>query len=57
MTEEEKQEAMCKLYRRWRAKTDKKNDTPSWKAYELTIAGIDPDNVVLRQIDLFEVEK
>lgn len=51
------QEAMCLLYRKWRKKTDKKNDIPSWQAYELTLAGIDPDNVPARQIDLFEVNK
>lgn len=52
---EAEQKARCILYRRWRKKTDKKNDIPSWQAYELAIAGIDPDNVPARQIDLFEV--
>ena len=52
---EAEQKARCILYRKWRKKTDKKNDIPSWQAYELAIAGIDPDNVPARQIDLFEV--
>jgi len=46
------QEARCRLYRRWRAKTDKKNDIPSWQAYQLAIAGIDPRDVLERQIDM-----
>jgi hypothetical protein len=51
------QERLCKLYRSWRPKTDKKNDIPSWQAFQLTIAGIDPADVVLRQIKLSEVSK
>lgn len=50
---EEKRERVL-LYRKWRKKTDKKNDIPSWQAFELAIAGIDPDDVEPRQIDLFE---
>jgi hypothetical protein len=49
--QEIKERAM--LYRKWRARTDKKNDIPSWQAYELAIAGIDPDYVKPRQIELF----
>lgn len=45
-----------RLYRKWRTKTDKKNMIPSWQAYELAQAGIDPDNVPARQID-FMVEQ
>ena len=51
----EEQEKRCRLYRAWRPKTDKKNDIPAWQAYDLAIAGIDPDGVVERQIELFEV--
>lgn len=43
------------LYRKWRKKTDKKNDIPSWQAFQLAIAGIDPDDVPERQIEMFEV--
>lgn len=48
----EEQEARCRLYRAWRTKTDKKNDIPSWQAYQLAIAGIDPRDVLERQIDM-----
>lgn len=47
----DEQEARCRLYRKWRPKTDKKNDIPSWQAFDLAIAGIDPDDVQPRQID------
>lgn len=49
------QEAMCKLYRAWRPKTDKKNELTSREVYDLVLAGIEPENVKARQIDLFEV--
>ena len=42
------------LYRKWRPKTDKKNQVPEKQAFELAIAGIDPDDVPARQIE-FEV--
>lgn len=44
------------LYRKWRPKTDKKNQVPEKQAFDLAIAGIDPDDVEPRQIDLFEAE-
>jgi len=44
---ESEQKARCELYR--------KDMLPTWQAYELAIAGIDPDNVTERQIDMFEV--
>lgn len=50
------QEARCILYRRWRPKTDKKNGLKSFEAFSLSIAGINPDDVPARQIDLFEEE-
>lgn len=50
------QEAMCKLYRRWRPKTDKKNELLPREVYDLVIAGIEPENVEPRQIGMFEVE-
>ena len=50
------QEARCQLYRKWRPKTDKKDMLPTWQCYELAIAGIDPDNVPVRQIELFSEE-
>ena len=40
------------LYRRWRPKTDRKNQLPTWQAFELAIAGIDPADVVERQIEM-----
>lgn len=43
------------LYRKWRTKTDKKNQLPTWQAFELAIAGIDPDDVPARQIEM-EIE-
>ena len=52
-TEEKKSRVL--LYRKWRKKTDKKNDIPSWQAFDLAIAGIDPDDVPERQIEMFEV--
>ena len=42
--------ARVKLYRKWRPKTDKKNQLPTYQAFDLAIAGIDPDDVVERQI-------
>jgi len=47
------QENRCRLYRAWRKKTDRKNDIPSWQAFQLAIAGIDPADVEPRQIDMF----
>ena len=44
------------LYRKWRPKTDKKNEIPSYQAYELAIAGIDPDDIEPRQIDMFDID-
>jgi hypothetical protein len=49
------QEAKCLLYRKWRPKTDKKDPLTALEAFDLTNAGIDPDNVPARQIELFEV--
>lgn len=40
------------LYRKWRTKTDKKNQVPTWQAFELAIAGIDPEDVPARQIEM-----
>ena len=48
----EEQEARCLLYRKWRPKTDKKNQVPTWQAFQLAIAGIDPDDVEPRQIEM-----
>ena len=46
----------CELYRRWRPKTDKKNQVPTWQAYELAIAGIDPADVEPRQIEMTMID-
>ncbi len=48
----EEQEKRCRLYRKWRPKTDKKNMLPTVQAYDLAIAGIDPADVQERQIEL-----
>lgn len=49
---EDEQQARILLYRKWRPKTDKKNQLPTWQAFELAIAGIDPADVVERQIEM-----
>jgi hypothetical protein len=53
-TDEERLER-AKLYRRWRPVTEtkksKRDELPSWQAYELAIAGINPDDVEPRQIE------
>lgn len=49
----ETQEARCLLYRKWRSKTDKKDMLPTYQAYDLAIAGIDPADVEVRQVDMF----
>lgn len=49
-TEEKK--ARILLYRKWRPKTDKKNQLPTYQAFDLAIAGIDPADVVERQIEM-----
>jgi hypothetical protein len=43
----------AKLYRKWRSKTDKKDMIPTYQAYDLAIAGIDPADVEVRQVDMF----
>jgi hypothetical protein len=48
---EAEQLARVALYRRWRNKTDVKNDIPSKQAYDLAIAGIEPKDVPIRQVD------
>lgn len=48
----EEQKARVMLYRKWRPKTDKKNQLPTWQAFELAIAGIDPADVVELQIEM-----
>jgi len=51
----EAQESRCVLYRRWKPKTDKASkELTSKEAYDLAIAGIDPDDVPERQIEMFE---
>ena len=40
------------LYRKWRPKTDPKNQLPTYQAFDLAIAGIDPADVVERQIEM-----
>ena len=52
MADDEERMTRARLYRKWRPKTDKKNDLPSWQAYQLAVAGIDPDDVEVRQIEM-----
>ena len=40
------------LYRKWRPKTDKCNQLPTYQAFDLAIAVIDPADVVERQIEM-----
>jgi hypothetical protein len=44
--------ARVRLYRAWRPKTDKRNQLPTYQAFDLAIAGIDPADVVERQIEM-----
>ena len=53
---DEERIARIKLYRKWRPKTDKKNQLPTWQAFDLAIAGIDPADVVERQLQM-EIEE
>jgi len=46
------QKARVRLYRKWRPKSDRKNMLPTYQAFDLAIAGIDPDDVIERQIEM-----
>jgi hypothetical protein len=48
---EHEQKPRVMLYRKWRPKTDRKNQVPSWQAFQLANAGIDPVDVEPRQIE------
>ncbi len=48
--EERKARVIC--YRKWRPKTDKKNQLPTKQAFDLAIAGIERDDVIDRQIEI-----
>lgn len=52
LPDEDAMKARVLLYRKWRPKTDKKNMLPTNQAYDLAIAGIDPADVVERQIEM-----
>ena len=56
VADEDEAKDRVRLYRAWRAKTDKKNDIPSKQAFDLSIAGIDPADVQVRQMEM-EVSK
>jgi len=47
----EEQEARCRLYRAWRPKSDKKDMLPTYQAYDLAIAGIEPNDVQIRKME------
>lgn len=49
---DEERIARVKLYRKWRPKTDRKNQLPTWQAFDLAIAGIDRDDVIDRQVEM-----
>lgn len=49
---DEARKARVILYRKWRPKTDKKNQLPTYQAFDLAIAGIDRDDVIDRQIEM-----
>lgn len=58
LSDEEAMKARVLLYRKWRPKTDKKNMLPTYQAFDLAVAGIDPADVVERQIELIsEMDK
>lgn len=58
LPDEDAMKARVILYRKWRPKTDKKNMLPTYQAFDLAIAGIDPADVVERQIELIsEMDK
>ncbi len=48
---ENEQKDCVRLYRLWRG-TDKKNQLPTSQAFDLARAGIDPDDVPERQIEM-----
>lgn len=52
LPDEDAMKARVLLYRKWRPKTDKKNMLPTYQAFDLAIAGIDPADVVERQIEM-----
>jgi hypothetical protein len=56
---DEDKKARVVLYRRWRPTTEtkksKRDELPSWQAFELAIAGIDPADVEPRQIEIIGV--
>lgn len=52
LPDEDAQKARVLLYRKWRPRTDKKNMLPAAQAYDLAIAGIDPADVMERQIEM-----
>ena len=52
VADDEARIARILLYRKWRPKTDKRNQLPTWQAFDLAIAGIDPADVVERQIEM-----
>lgn len=54
LPDEDAMKARVILYRKWRPKTDKKNMLPTYQAFDLAIAGIDPADVVERQIEMEE---
>jgi len=57
VADEDEAKGRVRLYRKWRARTDKKNDIPSKQAFDLSIAGIDPADVKVRQMDFEQQEE
>ena len=55
LPDDDARKARVMLYRKWKPKTDPKNELPTQQAFELAIAGIDPADVEPRQIELPEV--
>lgn len=55
LSSEDAMKARVLLYRKWRPKTDKKNMLPTYQAFDLAVAGIDPADVVERQIEMVTV--
>ena len=57
LKDDEARKARVLLYRKWRPKTDKKNQLPTNQAFDLAIAGIDRDDVIDRQIAMEMTEE
>ena len=56
VADEDEAKGRVRLYRKWRSKSDKKDMLPTYQAFQLAIAGIEPADVQVRQMEM-EVSK